>query len=51
MRTPLHRGEMTYYELPNGAKAFAAGAFSLAAGIRNPQVERLVTNLWDALSR
>jgi hypothetical protein len=48
---PGQTADMTYYELPNGAKAFAAGAFSLAVGIRNPQVQRLVTNLWDALSR
>ncbi len=48
---PEATADMTYYELPSGAKAFAAGAFSLAVGIRNPQVERLVTNVWDALSR
>jgi hypothetical protein len=48
---PGQTADMTYYELPNGAKAFAAGAFSLADAIMNPQVQRLVTNLWESFSR
>jgi hypothetical protein len=42
---------MTYYTTPAGAQVFAAGAFSLADAIRNPQVRRLVTNVWIALDR
>jgi hypothetical protein len=41
--------EMTYYELPNGAKVFAAGAFTLAEGVESPQVERIIVNLWSRL--
>jgi hypothetical protein len=41
--------EMTYYELPNGAKVFAAGAFTLAEGVQSPQVERIIENLWSRL--
>jgi hypothetical protein len=40
---------MTYYETPAGAKVFAAGAFSLADSIWQPQVGQLVENLWDRL--
>jgi hypothetical protein len=43
--------QMTYYER-GGAKVFAAGAFTLAAGTgSNPVVRRLVANLWDYLSK
>jgi len=41
--------EMTYYELPNGAKVFAAGAFTLAEGVQSPQVERIIENVWSRL--
>jgi hypothetical protein len=41
--------EMTYYELPNGAKVFAAGAFTLAEGVQSPEVERIIDNLWSRL--
>ena len=41
---------MTYYETPTGAKVFAAGAFTLAGSIRNPQIRRLVANLWAELT-
>jgi hypothetical protein len=41
--------EMTYYELPNGAKVFAAGAFTLAEGVESPQVESIIENLWSRL--
>ena len=42
---------MTYYETPAGAKVFAAGAFSLAGSVWEPGVHRLVTNLWEHLSK
>jgi hypothetical protein len=41
--------EMTYYELPNGAKVFAAGAFTLAESIWSPPVRRMIENLWARL--
>ena len=41
--------EMTYYELPNGARVFAAGTFTLAEGVESPQVERIIENLWSRL--
>ena len=43
--------EMTYYEAPDGAKVFAAGALDFAASIDDPSVSRLVANLWDRLSQ
>jgi len=43
--------EMTYYELPNGAKVFAAGAFSLAGLADAPVGRQLLANLFDHLSR
>jgi hypothetical protein len=42
---------MTYYETSKGAKAFAAGAFTLAGSLRQPTVRRLLTNLWKRLAR
>jgi hypothetical protein len=48
---PGMTADMTYYTTPAGAQVFAAGAFSLADAIRNPQVRRLVTNVWIALDR
>ncbi len=41
--------EMTYYELPNGARVFAAGAFTLAEGVSSPQIARIIENLWSRL--
>ena len=41
---------MTYYATPAGAQVFAAGAFSLADHIWEPQVAQLVANLWTRLS-
>ena len=41
---------MTYYETTAGAKVFAAGAFTLAGGIRKPAVQRLLANLWKQLA-
>jgi hypothetical protein len=43
--------QMTYYTTPRGAKVFAAGAFTLAGSIRQPVVQRIVSNVWDTLSR
>ena len=42
--------EMTYYETPAGAKVFAAGALNFAASIDDPQVTRLVENVWRRLA-
>jgi hypothetical protein len=46
---PGMSGQMTYYETPQGAKVFAAGAFTLAGAIRQPTVWALVENLWYRL--
>ena len=41
--------DMTYYE-KDGAKVFAAGAFTLAGGTKNqPVVQQLLNNLFDHL--
>jgi len=42
--------EMSYYETKNGAKVFAAGAFSLGGSIGNPQVAQVVSNVWTRLA-
>ena len=39
-------GQMTWYTTPSGAGVFAAGAFSLAGSIRQPNVAVLVDNLF-----
>jgi hypothetical protein len=44
-----HDAEMSYYELKNGAKVFAAGAFTLAEAVWLPNVERMMENLWARL--
>jgi hypothetical protein len=41
--------QMTYYER-GGAKVFAAGAFTLAGAVGEPDVKQIVTNLWAHLS-
>jgi hypothetical protein len=41
---------MTYYEAPSGAQVFAAGAFTLAGAIWQPDVRGLVENLWKRLA-
>jgi hypothetical protein len=41
---------MTYYETPQGAKVFAAGALNFAASVGQPPVSGLMQNLWDHLS-
>jgi hypothetical protein len=47
---PGMTAQMTYYETARGAKVFAAGAFTLAGAIRQPDVRRLVGNLWARLA-
>jgi hypothetical protein len=42
--------EMSYYELPNGAKVFAAGAFTLAGRAWLPAVKQMLENLWVRLA-
>jgi hypothetical protein len=46
---PGMTAQMTYYEKA-GAKVFAAGAFTLAGGIRQPRVQHLMDNLWKRLA-
>ena len=47
---PRMTAQMTYYQTKSGAKVFAAGAFTLAGGVRaDPQVQQLVDNLWTHL--
>jgi hypothetical protein len=43
--------EMTYYETAAGAKVFAAGALNFGASLGEPEVDRLLTNVWARLSR
>jgi hypothetical protein len=43
--------EMTYYETDAGAKVFAAGVLNFAASIDDPQVSRLVDNVWARLAK
>ena len=46
-----HSASMTYYELPSGARVFAAGAFTLAGPhLRCAQIARFLANLWDTLA-
>ena len=42
--------EMSYYALPNGAKVFAAGAFTLAGRASMPAVKQVLENLWTRLA-
>jgi N,N-dimethylformamidase beta subunit-like, C-terminal len=44
-----YTAHMTYYQR-GGAKVFAAGAFSLAAGSWNARIQPLLANLWNYLS-
>jgi hypothetical protein len=44
---PGMTGQMTYYSTPRGAQVFSAGAFSLAAAIRQKPVARLLENIWS----
>ncbi len=47
---PGRSAEMTYYETAAGARVFAAGVLNFAASIDDPQVSRLVDNVWARLS-
>jgi hypothetical protein len=47
---PGYTGQMTYYETPSGAEVFAAGAFTLAGGVREPKVAILLENLWTHMT-
>jgi hypothetical protein len=47
---PGKSAEMTYYETPQGAKVFAAGALNFAASVGQPPVSGLMENLWSRLS-
>lgn len=42
--------EMTYYETHAGAKVFAAGTLNFAASLDQPDVSRLVDNVWSHLA-
>jgi len=48
---PGFTAQMTYYETEDGAKVFAAGAFTLAGSADKPEVARVLANLWGRLSR
>jgi hypothetical protein len=41
---------MTYYETPQGARVFAAGAFTRAGSALTPTVWRVLQNLWQRLA-
>jgi N,N-dimethylformamidase beta subunit-like, C-terminal len=43
--------EMTYYQTPNGAKVFAAGALDFGGSASTWPVEQMLENLWARLSR
>jgi hypothetical protein len=47
---PGFTAQMTYYDTPNGAMVFAAGAFTLAGSALDPTVSRLLDNLWRHLA-
>jgi hypothetical protein len=42
--------QMAYYRTPRGAEVFAAGAFTLAGSALEPDVSRLLDNLWRHLA-
>jgi hypothetical protein len=44
-----HDAQMTYYETRDGAKVFAAGAFTLAGSVWWKDVGQVVENLWQRL--
>ena len=48
---PGRSAEMTYYETPECAKVFAAGALNFAASLGRPAVALLIENVWARLSR
>jgi hypothetical protein len=42
--------QMTYYRTSSGAEVFAAGAFTLAGSVREPNVATLLENLWTHMA-
>jgi hypothetical protein len=48
---PGQTAQMTYYQLPNGAKVFDAGAMNFGGTAELPPVRQLLENLWNRLSR
>jgi hypothetical protein len=44
---PEYTAQMTYYETPRGAEVFAAGAFTLAGSVLQPNVGKMIENLWQ----
>jgi hypothetical protein len=42
--------EMTYYETPNGAKVFAAGALDFGGSASTSPIRKMLENLWARLS-
>jgi len=46
---PGMTAQMTFYETKNGAKVFAAGAFTLAGSIRQQPVAQLLDNMWGEI--
>jgi hypothetical protein len=47
---PGMTAQMTYYETPRGARVFAAGAFTLAGSVFQPDVKALMENVWRELT-
>ena len=45
-----HDAQMTYYETKNGARVFAAGAFTIAGSVWWPDVNQVMENLWARLA-
>jgi hypothetical protein len=46
---PGKTAEMTYYELPNGAKVFAAGALNFCGSVTLWPMKQIMNNLWAHL--
>jgi N,N-dimethylformamidase beta subunit-like protein len=44
-----YTAQMTYYDTARGAHVFAAGAFTLAGSVLQPNVGRMIDNLWRHL--
>lgn len=47
---PGFTAQMSYYETAAGAKVFAAGAFTLAGSVWEPEIEPVVEQLWQDMS-
>ena len=47
---PGYTAQMSYYETPAGARVFAAGAFTLAGSVWQPDVRVVMANVWQRLS-